>query len=193
MLTAFRAGRRVTAKFPHASDGKPDLSGVWLMVTEGESARQYVVPGQLAPFQPGGEARFNAKHDAKDDPSGLKCLPFGVPRQNFAPYAMQVVQTPGQVVIPLRVRAYVSRDSDTGGEHSKKPDPTWNGESVAKWDGDTLVIDTIGLNENTWMDAPATCTATRCTWWNATGASARRPSRPHSRSTIRRYSRSRGQ
>jgi hypothetical protein len=40
----------------------------------------------------------------------------------------------------------------TGGEHTKKPDPTWNGESLGKWDGDTLVIDTIGLNENTWMD-----------------------------------------
>lgn len=151
ILTAvLPVGAQVQAKIPRAADGKPDLSGVWLM--QGESARYYIVPAQLPPFQLGGEERFNAQHDAKDDPSGLKCLPFGMPRQIFAPYAMQVIQTPGQVAILYEFEHMFRVMSTAGGEHSKKPDPTWNGESVAKWDGDTLVIDTIGLNENTWME-----------------------------------------
>jgi hypothetical protein len=151
MLTAvspLRAEGR--AKIPRAADGKPDLSGVWLM--QGENARYYIVPEQLPPFQPGGETRFNAKHDAADDPSGLKCLPFGVPRQIFAPYATQIVQTPGQIAILYEFEHMFRVISTAGGEHSGKPDPTWNGESIAKWDGDTLVIDTTGLNEKTWMD-----------------------------------------
>ena len=108
-------GAQVQAKIPRAADGKPDLSGVWLM--QGESARYYIVPAQLPPFQPGGEARFNAQHDAKDDPSGLKCLPFGMPRQIFAPYAMQVIQTPGQVAILYEFEHMFRVMSTAGGEH----------------------------------------------------------------------------
>ncbi len=117
-----------------------------------QGSRYYIVPEQLPPFQPGGEARFNAKHDANDDPSGLKCMPFGMPRQIFAPYMMQVIQTPGQVAILYEFEHMFRVIPTTGEKHSAKPDPTWNGESVAKWEGDTLVIDTVGLNPDTWMD-----------------------------------------
>jgi hypothetical protein len=137
-------------KVPRTSDGKPDLNGIWMM--KGQNARYYIVPNQLPPFQPGAEARFNAKHDAKDDPSGFKCLPFGMPRQLFAPNAMQMIQTPGQVAILYEFEHMFRVISTVDAQHSKTPEPTWNGESIGKWDGDTLVIDTIGLNPDTWMD-----------------------------------------
>ena len=141
---------QVKSTAPLAASGKPDLSGIWMM--EGERARYYIVPDQLPPFQPGGEARFNAKHAANDDPSGLKCLPFGMPRQIFAPNAMQMIQTPGQVAILYEFEHMFRVIPTTGGEHSKQPEITWNGESIGKWEGDTLVIDTVGLNPDTWMD-----------------------------------------
>jgi hypothetical protein len=130
-------------------DGKPDLNGIWMM--KGFNARYYIQPGQLPPFQPGGEARFNAKHAANDDPGG-KCLPFGMPRQIFAPNAMQIIQTPGQVAILYEFEHMFRVISTLGEPHSKNPESTWNGESVGKWEGDTLVIDTVGLNPDTWMD-----------------------------------------
>ncbi len=129
------------------ADGAPDLSGVWMM-----SGSRYYIPEQLPAFQPGGDARFNARHAEGDDPSGLKCAPFGIPRQIFAPYPMQIVQAPGQVVVLYEFEHFFRVLRTNGGDHPVGVEPTFMGYAVARWDGDTLVVDTVGLDEHTWFD-----------------------------------------
>jgi hypothetical protein len=149
---ASKATVSTSGKKTNPQDSARDLSGVWMM----QGSRFYIVPEQLPPFQPGGEARFNAKHGPEDDPSGLKCLPFGMPRQIFAPYPMQVIQTPGQLAI-LYEFEHMFRVIPTGPgtapeAHPKDLDATYLGHSTAAWDGDTLVIDTRALKADSWMD-----------------------------------------
>ena len=82
-----------------------------------------------------------------------RCLPGGPPRS--APYHYQIVQTPKLVVILYEgnIHSYRQYVLD-GSDHPKDLKPTWYGDSRAHWDGDTLVVDTIGLNDKSWIDMP---------------------------------------
>ena len=83
-----------------------------------------------------------------------ECMPHGVPGITLvgAMHGMQLVATPGTLVQLTELNHDWRVVSIDGGAHSKDPDPKFNGESVARWDGDTLVIDTVGLDERTWND-----------------------------------------
>ena len=90
-----------------------------------------------------------------DDPEA-NCLPTGVPR--IAPYPWRIVQSPpfgkAEVLYFLfegNIHSFRQIFMD-GREHPEDPDPTWYGHSVGHWEGDTLVIDTVGYNEGFWMD-----------------------------------------
>ena len=148
----------VSSAVPRMADGKPDLTGVWdhpyvpdmskstkngpLMSQEG--------PGKL-PFTPAAQAAFD-KYDPNTDGGYTgACLPFGYLRSFNAPYPIEIFQTPRQVAFLFEQStwfhiAYLNRD------HPKDVNPTWFGDSVARWDGDTLVIDTIGFNGKTRLD-----------------------------------------
>ena len=138
-------------------DGKPNFAGVWAgpafthIVGPGDTDTPRVTNfdrGKMAPFQPGAQTKFlrpptgDPRHD---DPTEL-CLPDGHPREALAPYAQQIVQTPGSVVF-LYEYMHFFRVIPIGKPHPTDVDLTFMGNSVAKWDGDTLVIDTIGLKE----------------------------------------------
>jgi hypothetical protein len=142
---------------PRTADGKPDFNGVWA----GPAFTHLVGPNdtdtprvtnfdrhRMAPFLPGAEARFrqaptgDVRHD---DPTEV-CLPDGHPREALAPYATQIVQTPDTVVI-LYEYMHFFRVIPIDKPHPPDLEPTFMGDAVAKWDGDTLVIDTIGLRE----------------------------------------------
>ena len=78
---------------------------------------------------------------------------LGVTRQANAPDPIEVVQTPNRVVI-LYESWHIFRSIPTDGrDHPKNLDPTWFGNSVGKWDGDTLVVETTGFNDRGWLDA----------------------------------------
>jgi hypothetical protein len=102
----------------------------------------------MAPFQPGAEARFlqpptgDVRHD---DPTEL-CLPDGHPREVLAPYATQIIQTPDTLII-LYEYMHFFRVIPIDKPHPAEVELTFMGDAVAKWEGDTLVIDTIGLRE----------------------------------------------
>ena len=83
-----------------------------------------------------------------------ECMPHGVPGITLvgAMHGMQLVATPGTLVQLTELNHDWRVVSIDGGAHSKDPDPKFNGESVARWDGNTLVIDTVGLDERTWND-----------------------------------------
>jgi hypothetical protein len=65
---------------------------------------------------------------------------------------MQIVQTPGLIVMLFEYDHFTRQIYLDRREHSQNLDPTWMGESIGRWEGDTLVVDTVGLNDKTWLD-----------------------------------------
>jgi hypothetical protein len=130
---------------PRTADGKVDLSGVW---TPGTSFSQM---GQI-PLQPWAEALRQERRAqlSKDDPEGF-CLPAGVPR--ISPFPFKIVQTPTLIVYLDEGNVHNYRQFFLDGRgHPKDAKELWMGHSIARWEGDTLVVDTIGFNERTWLN-----------------------------------------
>jgi len=142
-LALFQA--QATQPVPRTSDGKVDLSGVWNV---GTSFGNF---GQV-PLQPWAESLYQERrrNQSKHDPEG-HCLPAGVPR--ISPFPYKIVQTPQLIVIldEGNVHSYRQFFMD-GRAHPKDSEPQWMGHSIAKWEGDTLVVDTVGFNEKTWLN-----------------------------------------
>jgi hypothetical protein len=125
---------------PRMADGKPDLSGVY----NGAPRATDVTPE----FKPGAE-KFKVVRGPKDAGLYADCMPTGVPQTYFVPYQWQIVQGRDKVVI-LHEYLHLFRVIPTDGSpHPADPDPTWMGDSVGTWEGDTLVVDTIGFNDKT--------------------------------------------
>ncbi len=121
---------------------KGNLTGVW----QGPYTPD-LTKGTAAQLTPWGQQQLS-RFDGKADP----CLPQGVTRQANAPDPVEIVQTPERVVI-LYESWHIFRSIPTDGRsHPKNLDPTWFGNSVGKWDGDTLVIDVTGMNDKTNLD-----------------------------------------
>jgi hypothetical protein len=151
---------------PRTTDGKPDFSGIWQVVntanwnvqdhsaSPGEPAGEGVVEGNDIPYLPAALAtkQENFKNRATADPEA-KCFEPGVPRVTYEPYPFQIVQTPAYVAI-LYEYIHVTRHLYVDGSpHPKGPIDNWlMGDSRAHWEGDTLVVDVIHLNDQTWFD-----------------------------------------
>jgi len=146
LLLGFCAWAQVPRASEGKSDGKPDLNGSWNLPYTPNMAKEI---GEL-PFTEAGKAAY-AKVNTAYDPTGF-CLFPGVPRINNSPFPMRIVQTADSIVflyeymttyraVPLGVR-----------EHSKNAQPTFLGDSIGWWDGDALVVDTVALNDRTWLD-----------------------------------------
>jgi hypothetical protein len=108
-------------------------------------------PGSLPTtptLKPGAE-KFRVVRGPEDTGLYSNCMPTGIPQAFFVPYYIQIVQAPKQIVIAheyLNMYRIIPTD---GRPHPPDPDPSWMGHAVAKWDGDTLVIDSIGYNDKT--------------------------------------------
>jgi len=92
---------------------------------------------------------------SKDDPEGF-CLPPGIPRMAATPFPFQIYQLPDRLIFVYEGGAHMWHIVYTDGrQHSKDATdyPTYLGEGVGKWEGDTVVIDNIGFNDKTWLDA----------------------------------------
>ena len=131
---------------PRTQNGKPDLSGVWY-------AQRPVDPGSPEPL-PWVEAllRERAANNAKDAP-GAHCLPRGITNAG-ALFPYKLVQTPALLVmlfeddIPSHRQVFLD-----GRSHPNDMDPKWMGHSVGHWEGDTLVVDTTGFDDRSWITA----------------------------------------
>ena len=126
----------------------PDLNGVWSAPFTPDISKAL---GHQPPFTPYGAARF-AKEDEIDDPL-TKCLPIGPARgiqAGIMPF--QIVQTPSVFTILFENQHTFRIIHTDGRSHPKDLDPTWFGDSIGKWDGDTLVVDTLGIDDRTWLD-----------------------------------------
>ena len=146
-----------TGPAPRLTNGRPDLSGVWdhpyvpdMSVSNQRNPALQKGAGPL-PYTPAGEQNITSYDPEKNGDYTGMCMPFGFMRSVNAPYPIQIFQNEKYVaflfeqntwfhVVPFKT------------EHSKEPNPTWFGESIATWDGDTLVVDTVGFNGYTRLD-----------------------------------------
>jgi hypothetical protein len=140
--TAASASASASDGLPRLANGKPDLSGVYL------GGRDIHMAGEVM-LKPGAES-FRVPQNDADLGQGAKCLPPGVPNATMMPYPLQIVERDDVVVI-LYEAYNLFRIIPIGVPQSAPEDldPTWMGHSVASWDGDTLVIDVAGFNDET--------------------------------------------
>jgi hypothetical protein len=147
---------------PHLADGRPDFGGkgAWFPGFSGNIAEPKWKGVKSAdkhvdvPFLPGALTLFNERVEniGKDDPEA-KCLPVGVPRYMFDPYAFQMIQTADRVIFLFEGDNDPWRIVPTDGRpHRKDLKPSWLGDSVGHYEGDTLVVDVVGFNGKAWLD-----------------------------------------
>ena len=102
------------------------------------------------PYQSWAETKSKTFTPA-DDPT-LRCLLAGVPRITSMPMPLEIIQTPKEVVIAYEsFHAFRIIPINDKLQHPNDLVPTWMGDSVARWDGDTLVVDVTGFNDKTWL------------------------------------------
>ena len=138
-------------------DGKPDLSGIYNSSGFSSMFGGRTVRGENDPFtgklKPGAE-KYRAAAGPQDAGPTSDCMPTGVPYALFVPYYQwQIVQGKNNLVIfyqyPGIARAIPISTPENPVEHPEDPDPSWMGDSVAHWEGDTLVVDVVGFNDRT--------------------------------------------
>jgi hypothetical protein len=143
-----------TGVTPRMQDGKPDFSGYWAGGGFGPSAILLGAASDLgAPEFQDWAAELSRKRladDLRDMPSA-RCLPFGIVATVTNGIPQRLVQTPGLLVM-LSEGQLPRQIFLDGRSHPSDPNPTWLGHSVGRWEGDTLVVDSIGFNDKTWLD-----------------------------------------
>jgi hypothetical protein len=172
----------LAAKTPRASDGKPDLSGVWHVQPTslaemkrlfGDDVNTVEVPGmeidtiskyglnifqdfkpEDVPMRPAAAEIFGRRFpNGPEILPSTHCLPLGVPLVTMLSELSKIVQTPGLIVIMLELDNTYRQIYTDGRKLPVDPSPSWLGYSVGRWEGDTLVVDTAGLNDKGWIDA----------------------------------------
>jgi hypothetical protein len=167
------AGQTPAYRAPRSSDGKPNLNGIWQALNEaswdieGHAAApgivtalgaaaavppgMGVVEGGPIPYQPAAAARKKENFEKRLtlDPE-IKCYLPGVPRATYMPFPFQIIQTQKYIMmVHTFARAVRTIYMD---DHKEAPADSWMGWSNGHWEGETLVVDTTGFNDQTWFD-----------------------------------------
>ena len=158
----------LSARTPKAPNGKTDLSGVWLPDNDSKTTflvvEHTVLPAHFiditanmkpedVPFQPWAAALFRQRLQSagKEDPSA-HCKPTGVPAINTAPIPYKIIQTPRLVLILYEDASTFRQIFLDSRKTVQDAVPRFMGYSTGRWDGDTLVVDTVGFNDKYWLD-----------------------------------------
>jgi hypothetical protein len=142
-----------TGPSPRTADGHPDLSGNWQPNAIRENV-DMIGAGVEIPLLPGPKALYDQRKASlsKDDPEA-RCLPPGVPRMSTTPYPWSILQVKDQIWIVYEGGAHIWRKIFMDGRpHDPQVVETWLGDSIGHWEGDTLVVETVGQNDITWID-----------------------------------------
>jgi hypothetical protein len=128
----------------------PDWGGIW-EVTFGGGPRG---AAEAPSFTPAYAARLEEYQnktrsgEIEDGPSA-NCVPNGMPSIMTQPYPLEILFTPGKVTVVIEAYSQWRQIFTDGREHPEDPDLTWNGHSIGRWEGDTLVVDTVGFTTDT--------------------------------------------
>ena len=169
----------MTARAPRLANGKPDLSGLWMTAEPNRGNGRGTQPPAKVPDEAGDQRNITASrqmrdigvdigglpyqpwlipivkertaNEAIDDPH-IRCLPDNFLRAYGLPHLLKFVHTPQLLLVLNEMNAGYRQVFTDGRPLPKDPNPTWQGYSSATWSGDTLVIDTIGLRDDTWID-----------------------------------------
>jgi hypothetical protein len=133
----------LTAPAPRGPDGKPDLTGVW----NGPTPEPRLDPANAQPWV--NDLVRQRQHEYHKTRPSYQCLPSGPEADRFAGWK-RILQTPTAIAILNDDLTYRVIFMD-GRELEASPAPSWMGDSVGRWDGDTLVVDSFGFNDKTWL------------------------------------------
>jgi hypothetical protein len=163
----------LNAPTPRLPDGRPDFSGIWQSARKIQCTPEFAkfvecgleiggsplalnigtdMPGGL-PYRPEVAALVKKRtaENSKDDPHA-RCLPDNPPRPYALPHMTKAVHTPRLLVLLNEVNAMYRQIFIDGRPLPVDPNPSWNGYSTAAWEGDTLVVQTIGFRDGLWLD-----------------------------------------
>ena len=175
MLAVIVAGGQTQTRAYRAprADGRPNLNGIWQSLSEaywdieahaaapGPIAQlgashviaggPGIVEGGMIPYKPEAlqKKKDNYAHRLERDPE-IKCYLPGVPRANYMPYPFQIVQSAKHIMMVYTYATAVR--TVYMDEHKEAPADSWMGWSNGHWEGETLVVDTTGFNDQTWFD-----------------------------------------
>jgi hypothetical protein len=171
----------LAAASPRAWDGKPDLSGVWHPETLSREEMQRLLNdntlGNIAPLgmepettslyardiaynskpgevvlTPEGQARVR-EYQTNNPRLTERCLPLGMPRAVMLSEVEKIIQAPGEIVILHELDGGMARQVYTDGRPlPNDPVPSWQGYSIGRWEGDSLIVETIGFNGKSPLD-----------------------------------------
>lgn len=147
------------AQPPHGAD----LSGVWTgdAGPERQPFQIYAFSLEPPPMTPEGQARYLANLPnrgersvpiAESNDPVYDCFPPGTPRIYFHPFPMEIVQTPGRVLMVFEYDHLIRQIFTDGREHRTDLAPSWMGDSIGHWEGHTLVVETTRFNDKSWLD-----------------------------------------
>ncbi len=127
---------------PRTADGKPDLSGVWLITDDPYPEPPEPLPSTVALMN---------QLQAKDAPHN-RCMPGPPPTSgSSSPFIAKLVQTSSLIVILIEDNPGFRQIFLDGRSHPADWNPSWTGHSTGKWDNDTLVVETAGFNNKNWL------------------------------------------
>lgn len=140
-----------------------DLSGVWTNdpPPEQRAFQNIAFSAEPPAMTPAGQARFEANKPnrgaravpiAESDDPVYDCFPPGTPRIYFHPFPMEIVQAPGRVLMIFEYDHLMRQIFTDGREHRTDLAPSWMGDSIGHWEGETLVVETTQFNDKTWLD-----------------------------------------
>ena len=140
-----------------------DLTGVWYPSSVNTFNFIWTDPqGQrldILPLTSWGEEKFRANHPIGDEYTALtsndpnfSCLPPGLPNIYTHAYPVEILQVAGRAIMFFEYGHFVRQIFTDGRDHPKDANPTWMGDSIGRWEGDTFVVDSTGFNDKTWLD-----------------------------------------
>jgi hypothetical protein len=177
-LAAQESPKPAKPPVPRTADGKPDMSGIWqgggasgLAFAIGSDNAKAARPGDSAvaaapaavvpsrvrpPYQDWMLSKLKELRDRRniDDPSA-RCLLPGVPRITSMPLPIKIIQTKDEITFLYETFHGFRVIPTDGRKHPEDIDPSFLGDSVAHWEGDTLVVDVIGFNDKSWLGVGA--------------------------------------
>jgi hypothetical protein len=152
--------RRARTKPAASKFSAHDLNGLWMTVSGAKGGPQVVDPNAHPPFTAWGQMRFDASFPSlgprdvagKENDPILRCDPDGFPKMLGSPHPFEMITLPDRMLQTFEKSHNWRQIWTDGRKLPQDPDPTWNGYSLGRWEGDTFVVESIGFNDITWLD-----------------------------------------